>query len=129
MFADVAEDLRFEAVCLAPSASCECEHFRVRNAMSNPAWARVVIGGRMSLLELGRARLAMVLPHHREQLRSAMDDYSRELFEAYALASTTLDNLEREISRREDLIDEYHQICLDLRAEVLTMLTSNMGKT
>ena len=58
-----------------------------------------------------------------------MDDYSRELFEAYALASTTLDNLEREMSRREDLIHEYHQICLDLQAEVLTMLTKKKDET
>ncbi|WP_156407993.1 MULTISPECIES: hypothetical protein [unclassified Ensifer] len=43
----------------------------------------------MSLLELGRARLDMVLPGHREQLRGAMDH--RIHFEAYALASTTLD--------------------------------------
>lgn len=129
MFADVAEDFGFEAVCLAPSASCGARTSVVSNAMSNPAWGRVAIGGRMSLLELGRARLAIVLPHHREQLRSAMDDYSRELFEAYALASTTLDNLEREMSRREDLIHEYHQICLDLQAEVLTMLTKKKDET
>lgn len=127
MFPDVAEDLGFEAVCLAPSALMRASTSVVSNAMSNPAC--MVIGGRMSLLELGRARLAMVLPHHREQLRSAMDDYSRELFEAYALASTTLDNLEREMSRREDLIHEYHQICLDLQAEVLTMLTQKKDNT
>ncbi|MGF6178096.1 hypothetical protein [Ensifer sp. 4252] len=77
----------------------------------------------MSLLELGRARLAMVLPGHRE--RGAMDH--RIHFEAYALASTTLDNLERKMTRREDLIHEYRQICLDLQAEVVTMRTLRTG--
>lgn len=83
----------------------------------------------MSLLELGRARLAMVLPRHREQLRGAMEERICELFEAYALASTTFDNLEREMTRREDLIYEYRQICLDLQAEVVTMLALRKEKS
>ena len=40
----------------------------------------------------------------------------------YALASTTLDNLLREVPRREELISEYQQICLDLQAEVVALL-------
>jgi len=78
----------------------------------------------MSLLELGRVRLAMVLPRHR-----AMNERICELFEAYALASTTLDKLEREMTRREHLIHEYRQICLDLQAEVMTMLALRKDKS
>ncbi|CAN7736141.1 MULTISPECIES: hypothetical protein [Ensifer] len=83
----------------------------------------------MSLLELGRARLAMVLPRHREQLRGAMNERVCELFEAYALASTTLEKLEREMTRSEHLTHEYRQICLDLQAEVITMLALRKDKS
>ena len=83
----------------------------------------------MSLLELGRVRLAMVLPRHREQLRGAMNERVCELFEAYALASTTLEKLEREMTRSEHLTHEYRQICLDLQAEVITMLALRKDKS
>ena len=76
----------------------------------------------MGLMHLGRARLAMALPRHRPQLRSTKDQLLYDLFEAYALASTTLDNLRREIPRREELISEYQQICLDLQADAITLL-------
>ena len=58
-----------------------------------------------------------------------MDERICELFEAYALASTTLDKLEREMTRREHLIHEYRQICLDLQADVMTMLALRKGKS
>jgi len=76
----------------------------------------------MGLVHLGRARLAMALPRHRVQLRSTKNHQLYDLFEAYALASTTLDNLLREVPRREELISEYQQICLDLQAEVVALL-------
>ncbi|MGO4619022.1 hypothetical protein AB4Z34_05270 [Ensifer sp. 2YAB10] len=76
----------------------------------------------MGLMHLGKARLAMALPRHRQQLRETRDQRLFDLFETYALASTKLDNLLQEVPRREDLISEYQQICLDLQAEVVELL-------
>ncbi len=76
----------------------------------------------MALMHLGKARLAMALPRHRQQLRETRNQRLFDLFETYALASTKLDNLLRELPRQEDLISEYRQICLDLQAEVIELL-------
>ncbi|MGF6157294.1 hypothetical protein M2267_002553 [Ensifer sp. KUDG1] len=77
----------------------------------------------LGLMHLGRARLAMALPRHREQLRSAKDDQLNDLFEKYALAAKTLDTLQRELPlRQEDRIHDFQQLCLDLQAEVVGVL-------
>lgn len=76
----------------------------------------------MSLLKLGRARLGMALPRHRGCLLATKDQRLDDLFECYALASTTLDKLLREIPRREALIDEYEEVCRDLQVEAVEML-------
>ena len=76
----------------------------------------------MALMHLGRARLAMVLPRHRPQIREIRDQRLFDLFESYALASSKLDNLLREFPRQESLIGEYRQICLDLQADVVKLL-------
>ncbi|MDP9634975.1 UNVERIFIED_ORG: hypothetical protein J2W85_007070 [Ensifer adhaerens] len=47
-----------------------------------------------------------------------MDD----LFECYALAATALDRLQRELTRREALIEEYEEICRDLQVDVVELL-------
>lgn len=41
---------------------------------------------------------------------------------SYALASSKLESLLREVRRNEELIVEYQQICLDLQAEVVDFL-------
>ncbi|NRQ17520.1 hypothetical protein BHMPCIPO_04782 [Ensifer sesbaniae] len=79
----------------------------------------------MGLMHLGRARLAMALPRHRQQLRETRDQRLFDLFESYALASSKLDSLLREVPRREDLVDEYQQICLDLQADVVKFLAQS----
>ena len=79
----------------------------------------------MGLMHLGRARLAMALPRHRQQLRETRDQRHFDLFESYALASSKLDSLLREVPRREDLVDEYQQICLDLQADVVKFLAQS----
>ncbi|KQU84487.1 hypothetical protein C6558_11995 [Ensifer sp. NM-2] len=76
----------------------------------------------MSLLKLGRARLGMALPRHRGWLLATKDRRLDDLFESYALASTTLDNLRREMHHREALIDEYEGVCRDLQVDVVTLL-------
>ncbi|WP_457584786.1 hypothetical protein [Ensifer canadensis] len=48
-----------------------------------------------------------------------MDD----LFECYAMASTALDKLLREIPRREALIEEYDEVCRDLQIDVVELLS------
>lgn len=76
----------------------------------------------MSLVKLGRARLSLVLPRHREQLRAARNPALYDLFESYALAAQTLDNLLSEHPRREGLVNEYQALCLDMQAEVVSLL-------
>ena len=76
----------------------------------------------MSLVKLGRARLCLALPRHREQLRSAKTPTLYDLFESYALAAQTVDNLLKERPRREELVKEYQGLCLDMQAEVVTLL-------
>ncbi|OMQ42088.1 hypothetical protein BKP54_25460 [Ensifer sp. 1H6] len=76
----------------------------------------------MSLLKLGRARLGMALPRHRRWLLAIKDERLDDLFECYALASTTLDKLLREVPRREALIDEYEEVCRDLQVDVVELL-------
>jgi len=76
----------------------------------------------MSLVKLGRARLCLALPRHREQLRSTKNPALYDLFESYALAAQTLDNLLRERPRREALVAEYRSLCLDLQAEIVSFL-------
>ncbi|WP_143348595.1 hypothetical protein [Ensifer adhaerens] len=66
------------------------------------AFARKACFGMRGLVDLGRARLAMALPRHREQLRSVKDDGLYDLFEKSALAATTLDALQRVAPRREE---------------------------
>jgi uncharacterized protein (DUF2236 family) len=81
----------------------------------------------MGLVQLGRARLAMALPRHRRLLRSTKDRQLDDLFEAYARASTALDTLMRELPRPEIEIVQYHQRCLDLQAEVVTLLAQHQS--
>ncbi|WP_245281591.1 hypothetical protein [Ensifer sp. ZNC0028] len=45
-----------------------------------------------------------------------------DLFESYALAAQTLDNLLKEHPRRGELINEYQTLCLDMQAEVVALL-------
>ncbi|UAX97415.1 hypothetical protein LAC81_22555 [Ensifer adhaerens] len=77
----------------------------------------------MGLVQLGRARLSLVLPRHRELLRMTKNHQLYDLFEAYARESMTLDSLLRELPRREKQVSKHQQICLDLQAEVVTLLT------
>lgn len=76
----------------------------------------------MSLVKLGRARLSLALPRQREQLRSTKHPTLYDLFECYALAAQTADNLVKERPRREELVTEYQSICLGLQAEVVSLL-------
>lgn len=77
----------------------------------------------MRLMHLGRARLGMALPRYRPQLRLARDPGLLDLFEAYALAASALDELLHEYPLRIEVINEYQQICADLQADVVTLLT------
>lgn len=76
----------------------------------------------MSLVKLGRARLCLALPRQREPLRSIKNPILYDLFESYALAAQTFDNLRKERPRREKLVAEYQSLCLDLQAEVISLL-------
>ncbi|WP_234803973.1 hypothetical protein [Ensifer adhaerens] len=65
----------------------------------------------------------MALPRYRPQLRQARDPSLLDLFEAYALAASTLDELLQEYPARIELVTEYRQVCADLQAEVVVLLT------
>ncbi len=82
----------------------------------------------MSLIKLGRARLCLALPRHREQLRSTKTPVLYDLYESYALAAQTVDRLSLEHPRRQELIQEYQDICLDLQAEVVALLVTAQAK-
>ncbi|MBP1887404.1 hypothetical protein [Sinorhizobium mexicanum] len=45
-----------------------------------------------------------------------------DLFEAYALASGAIESLRNEYPRREELLLEYQNLCLDMQAEVVAFL-------
>jgi hypothetical protein len=70
----------------------------------------------------------MALPRHRRQLRETRDQHLFDVFETYALTSSHLEKLLREVPRREEQIAEYHQICLDLQAEVVALLSLLNGR-
>ncbi|OCP16677.1 hypothetical protein BC360_29465 [Ensifer sp. LC163] len=76
----------------------------------------------MSLVQNGRARLALALPRHRGHLRSVKSHELDDLFESYALAAKKLDDLRREVPRQEELILEYQSLCLDMQADVVALL-------
>ncbi|GEC32454.1 hypothetical protein N181_18480 [Sinorhizobium fredii USDA 205] len=74
----------------------------------------------MSLVRVGRARLAMALPRFRKQLLSVKSRKSDDLFEAYALAARTLEKLH--LGDQPELLAEYETTCLQIQAEVLRLL-------
>lgn len=76
----------------------------------------------MSLLRSGRARLALALPRHRELLHHVKSRELDDLFEAYAVAAETLERHRRDFPHRDELIAEYLNICLDIQADVLSLL-------
>lgn len=78
--------------------------------------------GRMSLVKIGRARLALALPGHRELLRSIKHRQLDDLFEDYAVAAMAFDKFLREVPRTEELVREYESICLDMQAEAVALL-------
>ncbi|WP_331371403.1 hypothetical protein [Sinorhizobium chiapasense] len=45
-----------------------------------------------------------------------------DLFEAYALAAGAIESLRNEYPRREELLLEYQNLCLDMQAEVVAFL-------
>ena len=77
----------------------------------------------MRLMNSGRARLGMALPRYRPQLRQAKDPCLIDLFEAYALAWSTIEELLQEYPVRIELITEYRDICADMKAEAVAFLT------
>ncbi|MBP1853403.1 hypothetical protein [Rhizobium halophytocola] len=76
----------------------------------------------MSLAESGRARLALSLPRHRAQLRNAEGREIAALFEQYALAAITIDNLRRHRRPPGEMVHMFHGLCLDIQAEVVRKL-------
>lgn len=77
----------------AESTSTGCAGLTIRRVLTS--WESCAAPGRdrMSLVKSGRARLALALPRHREQLRSLKDHRLDDLLEAYALAAKALDGL------------------------------------
>ncbi|MET4691104.1 hypothetical protein [Sinorhizobium fredii] len=69
----------------------------------------------------GRARLALALPRHREQLRRVKSRELVRLFEAYARAAMRIEEL-RYDPDREGHIPWYESLCLDMQAEAVELL-------
>ncbi|PDT50823.1 MULTISPECIES: hypothetical protein [Sinorhizobium] len=81
----------------------------------------------MSLVRVGRARLAMALPQCRKQLLSVKSRELDDLFEAYALAAEALERFALEEPQQADLTAEYRDICAGIETEVLQLLGQRDG--
>lgn len=74
-----------------------------------------------SLAKIGRARVALALPRHREQLGALDGEQFDLLFETYALAAMRVDELLRKQSPEQDL-RRYREICLDIQEDITLLL-------
>ncbi|WDZ81781.1 hypothetical protein PWG15_33220 (plasmid) [Ensifer adhaerens] len=80
-----------------------------------------------SLAKMGRARVALVLPRQREQLRALEAEQYDLLFETYALAAMRVDELLRNQFPEQDLVNEYREICRDLQEDIALLLARVIG--
>ncbi|WP_244426688.1 hypothetical protein [Sinorhizobium sojae] len=69
----------------------------------------------------GRARLALALPLHQEQLRSVKSPELDRLFESYAVAAMKIEELRKDPAR-EAYIPWYESLCLDMQAQAVGLL-------
>jgi hypothetical protein len=60
----------------------------------------------IAMAKAGRARLRLALPHHRDLVVSNHSLAFRSLCIAYEVAALTVDDLRKEIPRREELLAE-----------------------
>ncbi|PDT54798.1 hypothetical protein ATY30_10440 [Sinorhizobium americanum] len=79
----------------------------------------------MSVVRVGRARLAMALPQHRKQLLSIKSAELDDLFEAYALSAAALERLSTQTPIQPELVAEYRDICASIQTEVLRLLAGS----
>ncbi|MEY9328231.1 hypothetical protein [Sinorhizobium fredii] len=82
----------------------------------------------IEMVRAGRARLRLVLPHHRELVVSNHSLAFGSLCRAYEVAALTVEDLRKEIPCREELLAEYEKLCRDIEADAVAMLegeTSN----
>lgn len=73
--------------------------------------------------ERGRKRLSLRLPALRPHLKEVRASLIDELFEAYDLAATTLENLRSDPNSPVDLIEEYEVVCNELEADISRLCT------
>ncbi|OAP39217.1 hypothetical protein ATC00_07110 [Sinorhizobium americanum] len=81
----------------------------------------------MSLVRVGRARLAMALPQYRKQLLSLKSPQLDDLFEAYALVAEALETLNMQVPEQPERLAEYRDICASIQTEVLSLLRECNG--
>ncbi|MBW0371384.1 hypothetical protein [Ensifer adhaerens] len=75
-----------------------------------------------SLAKIGRARVALALPRHREKLRGLEGEDFDILFETYALAAARVEELLKTHSPHHDLVSGYREICLDIQEDIALIL-------
>ncbi|MCA1368060.1 hypothetical protein I6F15_11670 [Bradyrhizobium sp. BRP14] len=76
----------------------------------------------IAMAKAGRARLRLALPHHRDLVVSNHSLAFRSLCTAYEVAALTVEDLRKEIPRREELLEEYEKLCRDIEADAVAML-------
>ncbi|WP_085025301.1 hypothetical protein [Ensifer aridi] len=76
----------------------------------------------IAMAKAGRARLRLALPRHRDLAVSNHSLAFRSLCTAYEVAALTIEDLRKEIPRREELLEEYEKLCRDIEADAVAML-------
>ncbi|ATE84670.1 hypothetical protein phi2LM21_p53 [Sinorhizobium phage phi2LM21] len=77
----------------------------------------------LPLARVGRARLRLALPPHRERLLEVHTIAFRSLCETYATAVLMVDDLRKEDPCRRDLLEEYEQLCRNIEADAVAMIS------
>ncbi|NRP21654.1 hypothetical protein LPJGGPFB_04913 [Ensifer adhaerens] len=76
----------------------------------------------MDFEKVGRARLKMRLPRHREQISDAYFLAFTDLLEAYGLAAIKRDELREQATPDRSILAEYEDLCQTLEEDVIKML-------
>ncbi|WP_027997144.1 hypothetical protein [Sinorhizobium arboris] len=80
------------------------------------------INSGIALIRAGRARLMLALPRHRHKIPSTHRLAFQSLCRVYEVTALMVDELRREVPRREELLAEYEGICRGIEADAVAML-------
>lgn len=82
----------------------------------------------LPLAKVGRARLRLALPPYRERLLEVHTIAFRSLCETYATAALMVDDLRKEDPCRRELLKEYEQLCHNIEADAVAMISGERSE-